>query len=150
MSPTFADKIAIVTGSSRGIGAAIAKRLARDGATVVVNYNGSEAAARGVVGEINAEGKGKAIAIKADMSLVKDAERLVEETVKLYGRLDIVISNAAILANATLGTIDEAQFDRLFYVNVKTPLFMVKRASRYMKHGTLSDCIYDIPHSQHI
>lgn len=150
MPPTLADKIAIVTGSSRGIGAAIAKRLARDGATVVINYNGSEAAARGVVGEINAEGKGKAIAIKADMSVVQDAERLVEETVKLYGRLDIIISNAAVLATATLGMIDEAQFDHQFDVNVKTPLFMVKKASRYMKNGKLSDNIYDTPHSQHI
>ena len=135
MSLPLANKVAIVTGSSRGIGAAIARRLARDGATVVVNYNGSEAAARSVVEEIAAEGKGKAVIVQADLSSVKDAERLVEEAIRRFGRLDILVNNAAMFATATLEQVDEADFDRHFSTNVKTPLFLVKKASQYLKDG---------------
>ncbi|MBV8774083.1 MAG: SDR family NAD(P)-dependent oxidoreductase, partial [Deltaproteobacteria bacterium] len=87
------DKIAIVTGASRGIGRAIAERLAAEGAAVVVNYNRSADEARGVVAGIEQKG-GKATAIQGDASLVADIRRLFNNTIAKYGRVDIVVNNA--------------------------------------------------------
>src|SRR5277367_5483320 len=87
------DKVAIVTGSSRGIGRAIAERFADDGATVAVNYAHSADEARSVVAGIQAKG-GKAIAIQADMGVVADIRRLFRETIAAFGRVDIVVNNA--------------------------------------------------------
>src|SRR5262245_15866776 len=92
MSP-LSGKVAMVTGSSRGIGRAIAERFAADGASVVVNYNRSTDEAQDVVAEIEAKG-GKAIAIQADMSVVAEIRRLFRETIARFGRLDIVVNNA--------------------------------------------------------
>ena len=90
---SLTNKVAIVTGSSDGIGRAIAERLAQDGATVVVNYGKSADKAKQVVAGIEAKG-GKAIAVQADMSKVGDVGRLVKDTVKRFGRLDILVNNA--------------------------------------------------------
>jgi 3-oxoacyl-[acyl-carrier protein] reductase len=136
MSLPLSGKVAIVTGSSRNIGAAIVKRLAADGASVVVNYNGSEGAANELVEQINTEGNGQAIALKGDMSSVADANKLVEETVKHFGKLDIVVLNAGLMNNKPLDSIDEKLFDDTFNINVKVPLFMVKTASKHMKAGS--------------
>lgn len=135
MSLPLSEKVAIVTGASRGIGAAVATRLAADGATVVVNYNNSKAAADELIERIDAEGRGKAVAIKADMSSLVEAKQLVEETLKRFGRLDILALNAAIVIDGTLDTITEANFDKQFDVNVKIPLFMVQMAAKSMGAG---------------
>lgn len=135
MSLSLSGKVVIVTGASRGIGAATAARLAEDGATVVVNYYNSKAAADGLVERINAEEKGKAVAIKADMSSLVEAKQLVEETLKQFGRLDILALNAAIVIDGTLDTITEENFDKQFDVNVKIPLFMVQTAAKSMEAG---------------
>lgn len=135
MSLPLSGKVAIVTGSSRNIGAAIVKRLAADGASVVINYNGSQAAANELAEQINAEGKGKAVAIQADVSSTAEGNRLIEETLKAFGQLDILVLNAGLMNNHPLDAIDEKMFDDHFTVNVKVPLFMVKTASKHMKAG---------------
>src|ERR1700731_985249 len=90
------NKVAIVTGSSRGIGKAVAERFARDGAQVVVNYVRNKKAADAVVAGI-VKAKGTAIAIKADVSKKADARRLIKSAIKAFGRLDILVSNAGIV-----------------------------------------------------
>lgn len=135
MSLPLSGKVAIVTGSSRNIGASIVRRLAADGASVVINYNGSESAANELAEHINAQGAGKAITLKADVSSLAEANVLVEETVKQFGRLDILVLNAGLMHNKPLDNIDEKLFDDHFNINVKVPLFMVKTASKHMKAG---------------
>lgn len=130
-------KVALVTGSSRSIGAAIAKRLAADGAYVVVNYNTNVAAADAVVQEIRSSTPGKAVAVQADMSSVADAEYLIEETLNHFGRIDILVLNAAKGETGLLNEIDEKLYEDHFNANVKTPLFMVQNVSRHMKPGML-------------
>lgn len=137
MSLPLAGKVAIVTGSSRSIGAAIARRLARDGASVVVNYKGNAGAAQEVVASIASEGKGKAVAIQGDMTSLADAKRLIEEGVKAFGtgHLDILCLTAGLMGNAVLQDITEADFDAHFDINVKVPLFMTQAAVKYMGPG---------------
>ncbi|KIP03859.1 hypothetical protein PHLGIDRAFT_129895 [Phlebiopsis gigantea 11061_1 CR5-6] len=135
MSLPLLGKVAIITGASRGIGAGVAERLAADGATVVVNYNGSKSAADQLVERINAGGKGKAVAAKADMSSLDESVRLVEDTARQFGRLDVLVLNAAIVIDGTLDVITPEQFDSQFSLNVKVPLFMVQAAARHMKAG---------------
>ncbi|EKM55074.1 uncharacterized protein PHACADRAFT_208601 [Phanerochaete carnosa HHB-10118-sp] len=135
MSLPLSGKVAIVTGSSRGIGAAIARRLAADGAHVVVNYNGSEAAAKQVVEDINNEGRGRAVAAKADMSSIEEGTRLVEDTVKSLGRLDVLVHNAAFKTVGGLDAVDEADFDAHFSINVRTPLFVTQAAAQHLPKG---------------
>ena len=90
------NKVALVTGASRGIGAAIAAKLALDGATVVVNYVSNATAAEGVVDTIQASG-GRAVAMQADVGQVDKARALVAETLRRFGRLDILVNNAAVV-----------------------------------------------------
>lgn len=118
MSLPLSGKVALVTGSSRGIGAAVAKRLAADGANVVVNYSGSAPAAEAVVQELNAARAGSAVAIQADVSTVKGNEELVAATLNAFGRIDIIVLNAGIMRNKTLPDIDEALYDQHFDINV--------------------------------
>src|SRR6201993_3375093 len=91
----FTDKIAVVTGASKGIGAGIAKRLAAEGASVVVNYASSKEGAERVVAEIKGRG-GKAIAVQGDVSKSADIKRLFVETKKAFGTLDILVNNAGV------------------------------------------------------
>ena len=135
MSLPLTDKVVIVTGASRGIGAAVAERLAADGATVVVNYNSSKSSADELVERINGQGNGKAIAVKADMASLEDGKKLVEDSVKEFGRVDILVLNAALVIDGTLDDITEERFDKHFELNVKVPLFIVQAASKYMKPG---------------
>ncbi|PSR70455.1 hypothetical protein PHLCEN_2v13606, partial [Hermanssonia centrifuga] len=135
MSLPLAGKVAVVTGSSRNIGAAIAKRLATDGASVVVNYVNNAAAADDIVDYINSEGNGKAIAIQGNMCVLDDANRLIEESVKAFGKLDILVLNAGMMNNHPLEGITEKQFDDHFNTNVKIPLFMTKTAAKYLTSG---------------
>ena len=110
-------KVAVVTGASKGIGAAIAKHLAADGAAVVVNYSASKAGADQVVGEIKARG-GRAVAVQANVAKKSDIEKLVAETKKVFGPIDILVNNAAIYEFAPLDQITEEHFRKQFDLNV--------------------------------
>jgi 3-oxoacyl-[acyl-carrier protein] reductase len=111
------DKVAVVTGASKGIGAAIAKQFAAEGAAVVVNYSSSKAEAEKVVGAITRKG-GKAIAVQGDMSKKADIERLFTETKSKFGRLDILVNNAGIYEFSPLEGITEEHFHKQFNLNV--------------------------------
>jgi len=111
------NKVAIVTGASKGIGAGIAKGLAAEGAAVVVNYASSKADADRVVAEIVGSG-GKALAVQGDVAKVHDVERVFAETTKAFGRLDVLVNNAGVYQFAPLGEITEEQFHRQFNTNV--------------------------------
>ena len=131
---SLTEKVAIVTGSSDGIGRAIAERLAQDGATVVVNYGKSSDKAKEVVVGIEAKG-GKAVAVQADMSKVVDAVRLVKDTVKTFGRLDILVNNAGMFMFKPLTEMTEEEFDRMFALNTKGPYFALKEAAKIITEG---------------
>jgi 3-oxoacyl-[acyl-carrier protein] reductase len=111
------NKVAVVTGASKGIGAGIAKGLAAEGATVVVNYASSKEGADRVVAEIVGNG-GKAVAIQGDVSKVSDVQRIFAETKKAFGRLDVLVNNAGVYEFAALGEITEEHFHRQFNTNV--------------------------------
>jgi len=131
---TLKSKVAIVTGGSRGIGRAIAERVALEGASVVVNYATRADAAQEVVEAIESFG-GEASAIQADMSQIADVQRLFEETQARFGRLDILVNNAGTAIFAPLGEITEADFDKLFALNVKGVLFALQEAAGRMADG---------------
>jgi len=131
---SLTNKVAIVTGSSDGIGRAIAERLAQDGATVVVNYGKSADKAKQVVADIEAKG-GKALAVQADMSKVGDAGRLVKDTVKRFGRLDILVNNAGMFMLKPLAEMTEEEFDRMFALNAKGPYFALQEAAKVIQEG---------------
>ena len=131
---SLSGKVAIVTGSSRGIGRAVAERLAEDGAIVVVNYRTSVEQARQVVTGIQAKG-GKAVAVQSDMSKVAEARRLVVETVKQFGRLDILVNNAGRFMPKPLMETTEADFDDIVALNAKGPYFAMQEAARVLKEG---------------
>lgn len=117
----LAGKVALITGASKGIGKALAFRLAKDGARVVVNYSSDSKAADEVVKTI---GSDRAIAIKADAGNVADIDRLIKETVHHYGKIDVLVANAGALPHRTLEATSEADFDSLYALNVKGPYFL--------------------------
>lgn len=129
ISKKLAGKVAIVTGASKGIGAAIAKRLAAEGASVIVNYASSKSGADKVVAEIVQAG-GQATAVQADVSRKMDIDRLFAEVQKVYGRLDILVNNAGIYEFAPLETITEEHFQKQFNVNVLGPILTSQAAVR--------------------
>ena len=131
---TFDGKVALVTGGSRGIGAAIAQRLARDGANVAITYASSEQKAREVVRAIEGGGR-KALAIRADAADAKAAQGAVDETVRVLGRIDVLVNNAGI---ATLAPVDQfslEEFDRMVAVNVRAVFAAAQAAARHMGEG---------------
>lgn len=127
MQQRFSNKVAVVTGASKGIGAAIAKHLAAEGAAVVVNYASSQAAADQVVSEILQAG-GKALAVRADVSNAADVARLMLATQQAFGAVDILVNNAGIYVPASLAEFDEAQFHRQYDLNVLGVLLTTKAA----------------------
>jgi 3-oxoacyl-[acyl-carrier protein] reductase len=124
-------KVAIVTGASRGIGKAIAKTLASEGARVVVNYVHGASEANRAVEEIKAAG-GKAMAVAADVSEKNQAGRLVDETVKAFGRLDVLVNNAGVLMSGTILDTTEEDWDRVMAVNLKGPFNCMQAAAKIM------------------
>ncbi|KAI0050239.1 NAD(P)-binding protein [Auriscalpium vulgare] len=133
--PSLEGKVAIVTGSSRSIGASIARTLAADGANVVVNYVTDESAAEIVVADILADGHGNAVSVQADLSSMAGAQHLLDETVAAFGRVDILVLNAAVMEMGTLGQIDDKSFDKHMDINVKGPLFLTKLAAPLLPAG---------------
>src|SRR5437867_5798560 len=128
-SKKLADKVAVVTGASKGIGAAIAKQLAEEGAAVVVNYSSSKTGAHKVVAEITSAG-GKAVAVQADMAKKAEIERLFAEAEKAFGRLDILVNNAGIYEFAPLENVTEELFHKQFNLNVLGPLLASQAAAK--------------------
>lgn len=123
-------KVAVVTGASKGIGAEIAKALASDGASVVVNYASSKEGADKVVAAIAAKG-GKAVAVQGDVSRQADITRLFAETKKAYGKLDILVNNAGVYAFAPLEEITPELFHKQYDLNVLGLLLTTKEAAKY-------------------
>ena len=127
-------KTALVTGSSRGIGRAIAERLAADGAAVVINYTRSTKQAGETVNGIIAKG-GKAIAIQADVSKPADVKRLFDEAEKALGSLDIVVANAGVFFSKPLAESTEEDYDYVFNTNTKGVFFTLREAARRVSEG---------------
>lgn len=131
---TSSKKVAIVTGSSRGIGAAIAERLAHDGFAVVVNYSGNAAPAHALVDKITQQG-GSALAVQADISDSAAVRQLFKTTLDTFGGVDVLVNNAGIMALAPLGDTDDATFDRLLAINVKGTFNTLREATRHLRDG---------------
>jgi 3-oxoacyl-[acyl-carrier protein] reductase len=123
-------RVAIVTGASKGIGAAIARRLAAAGAAVVVNYAGSRAGAESVVKEITAAG-GRALAVQADVAKLEDVQRLVAESIKAFGAPDILVNNAGVYEFAPLEALSAELFHRQFNTNVLGLLLVTQETARH-------------------
>jgi 3-oxoacyl-[acyl-carrier protein] reductase len=122
------DKVAIVTGASKGIGASIAKHLAAEGAAVVVNYASSKADAERVVAEITRDA-GRAVAVQANVASAADVARLFADTRTAFGKLDVLVNNAGIYEFAPLEAVTEAHFHKQFDVNVLGLLLASKQAA---------------------
>jgi 3-oxoacyl-[acyl-carrier protein] reductase len=132
---SLTKKVAIVTGSSRGIGRAIAERFAEEGAAVVVNYSQSEQEARHVVALIKEKG-GTAIAIQANASVVSEIRRLFKETIGAFGHVDIVVNNAGTSGMPTpIAAMTEDQFDTAFAIFARGPFFAMQEAARALPDG---------------
>jgi 3-oxoacyl-[acyl-carrier protein] reductase len=128
------NKVVVVTGASKGIGAGIAKRAAAEGAKVVVNYSSGREDAQRVISEIVAKG-GDAIAVQADVTKLDEIKRLFAETKRAYDKLDVLVNNAGVFAFAPLGQITEAEFTRQFNINVLGPLLVTQEALPYFGSG---------------
>jgi 3-oxoacyl-[acyl-carrier protein] reductase len=129
-------QVAIVTGASRGIGAALAQRLARDGFAVIVNYAGNEKAAGEVVKSIEQAG-GTASAVQADVAVPAQAKKLFDEAIRLYGRVDALVNNAGVMPPQMpyLKDTDDETFDRLIAVNLKGTFNTLREAATRLQEG---------------
>jgi 3-oxoacyl-[acyl-carrier protein] reductase len=127
-------KVAVVTGASKGIGAGIAKALAKAGAAIVVNYASSKDGAERVVQEIKQSG-GKAVAVRGDVAKAGDVKLLFEETKKAFGSLDILVNNAGVYEFAPLEAVTEQEFHREFNTNVLGLILATREAVKYFGPG---------------
>jgi 3-oxoacyl-[acyl-carrier protein] reductase len=136
------DKIAIVTGGGRGMGAAYCVAMAREGAKVIVNYVGNAQAAEAVISRIRKDG-GEAVAFQADVGKKSDVQKMVDFTVQKYGRLDVMVSNAGLVHKAPLLEQSEEVIERIFHTNVKGNIFCTQVAAAQMmkqKEGKIILC----------
>jgi 3-oxoacyl-[acyl-carrier protein] reductase len=130
------SKVAIVTGSSRGIGAAVARRLAADGMAVIVNYAGRQADADKVVAEIKAAG-GRAAAIRADVAVPAEVAAMFDQAITLFGGIDVLVNNAGIMQPGLtmLADTDDGLFDRLIAINLKGTFNTMRLAAQKLRQG---------------
>lgn len=128
-------KVAVVTGASKGIGAAIAKSLAAEGAAVIVNYASSKAGADAVVRSITDAG-GKAVAVGGDVSKAAEAQRLIDAAIKNFGRLDILVNNSGVYEFAPIEAVTEEQFHKIFNINVLGVLLATQAATKHLGEGS--------------
>ncbi|MEV7189062.1 SDR family oxidoreductase [Kitasatospora sp. NPDC093102] len=133
-SSRFAGKVAVVTGGSGGIGAAVAARLAAEGAAVVIGYRGNRQAADELAATLAADG-GRALAVRADVADPEQTKALIERAVSEFGRLDALASCAGIEHFDALENLTPADFDRIFTVNTRGQLFAVQHAAAHMRKG---------------
>ena len=134
MSDDLKGKIALVTGASRGIGRAIAERLAKSGASVAINYTKNSDEAQKTVAGIKAAG-GNAFAVQADVGRVPEIVRLFDETIAHFGKLDILVNNAGVMFTKSLADTTETDFDRIFDINVKGTFFACQQAAKRLAEG---------------
>ena len=127
-------KVAVVTGASKGIGAAIAKSLAAEGASVVVNYASSKSGARTVVDAITEAG-GNAVAVKGDVSKASEAEGIIDAAIKNYGRLDILVNNSGVYEFSPIEAVTAEEFHRIFNINVLGLLLTTQAALKHIGEG---------------
>ena len=127
-------KVALITGASRGIGAAVARRLARDGFTVVINYSGNAAPAEELAREIEQAG-GKALTAKADVSEAQAVRRMFDAAETAFGGVDVLVNNAGIMMLASLAEADDANFDRQIAVNLKGTFNTLREAAKRLRNG---------------
>lgn len=125
---TLSRKVAVVTGSSKGIGAAISQKLAKEGAKVIVNYNGNQAAADAVVETIKVNG-GDAFAIQADVSQRAGVKRLFDEGIRHFGQVDIWVNNAGVMLNGMIKDLGEEQFEKSIDINFKGVFYSLQEAA---------------------
>ncbi|GAB3097529.1 glucose 1-dehydrogenase [Lysobacter terrae] len=131
----LAGKVAVVTGASKGIGAAIASALAAEGAAVVVNYASSKEGAEAVVDRIKAAG-GRAVAVRGDVSRQAEAEAIIDTAVREFGAIDILVNNSGVYGFAPLEAITEEDFHRHFNINVLGLLLTTQAAAKHMREGS--------------
>ena len=143
MSTRLAGKVAIVTGSSSGIGQSIAVRLASEGANVVIDYVGHPEGANATKAQIEASG-GKAITIQADVSKISDTQSLIERTYQQLGRCDILVNNAGIEKEAAFCDVTEADYDAVLGVNLKGAFFLTQAFVRRLRDAKLPGRILNI------
>lgn len=130
----LAGKVALVTGSGRGIGREVALRLAADGASIIAHYSGSKTGAEEVVAQIRAEG-GSAVAYQADICRREDIVRMFEQIDQDPGVLDIVVNNSGVMTTSNFGSLSSEQVDLVFGVNVFGPLYIVDEAIKRIRDG---------------
>src|SRR5450631_4778873 len=127
-------KVAVVTGASKGIGAAIAQALGAEGASIVVNYASSKEGADKVVAAITAAG-GKAVAVGGDVSKASEAQGIIDAAIKNYGRLDILVNNSGVYEFSPIEAVTEDQFHRMFNINVLGLLLTTQAAVKHIGEG---------------
>ena len=130
----LSGKVAVVTGASKGIGAAIAKALAAEGASVVVNYASSKAGAETIIADITRDG-GKAIAAGGDVATRAGAKGVIDAAIRQYGRLDVLVNNSGVYEFAPLEDVSEEQFHRHFNINVLGVLLTTQAAAPHLEAG---------------
>jgi 3-oxoacyl-[acyl-carrier protein] reductase len=142
----LSGKVALVTGGSRGIGAAIAERLARDGADVALTYSASPDKAQAVVGRIEAAGR-RGLTIAADATDGKAAQAAVERTVAELGRIDILVNNAGVFPYGPIEEVSEAELDRVLAIHVRSSFLAAQAAARHLGEGgriiSIGSCLAD-------